>query len=198
MYFGHIKQSDLVQVDHSGKVVGGSNRPINAAAFAIHSAIHKARPDANAACHSHSIAGRAFASLGRELDIINQDSCAFYKSHAVYKNFGGVVLADEEGQNIAKTLGEKNKAVILQNHGLLTVGQSIEEAVFWFVSMDKTCKAQLLADAACAGRGGKPIVIDDEDAAATFNVVGSSFAGYFSALPLYQMIHEETKGDYMN
>jgi ribulose-5-phosphate 4-epimerase/fuculose-1-phosphate aldolase len=63
-----------------------------------------------------------------------------------------VVLAEEEGKNIAKALGNK-KAALLQNHGLLTVGKSVEEAVFWFVSLEKCCHAQLMADAAAAGRG---------------------------------------------
>jgi ribulose-5-phosphate 4-epimerase/fuculose-1-phosphate aldolase len=75
-----------------------------------------------------------------------------------------VVLATEEGQNIAKALGNK-KAALLQNHGLLTVGKSIEETVFWFVSLEKCCHAQLLADAAAAGRGGETVKIGEEEAA---------------------------------
>lgn len=77
--FSLIKASDLIQVDHSGKVIdGGPNRMLNAAAFMIHSAIHAARPDVLCAAHSHSLYGRAFCSLGRPLDIISQDSCAFH------------------------------------------------------------------------------------------------------------------------
>lgn len=77
--FSHINASDLIQVDHHGKVIdGGPNRMLNAAAFMIHSAIHAARPDVLCAAHSHSIYGRAFCSLGRPLDIITQDACAFY------------------------------------------------------------------------------------------------------------------------
>jgi ribulose-5-phosphate 4-epimerase/fuculose-1-phosphate aldolase len=64
-------------------------RMLNTAAFMIHSAIHKARPDANAAAHSHSIYGRAFCTLGRKLDTITQDSCAFYD---VYHP-GGIMVA---------------------------------------------------------------------------------------------------------
>jgi ribulose-5-phosphate 4-epimerase/fuculose-1-phosphate aldolase len=82
----------------------------------------------------------------------------------LYDRFGGVVLATEEGQNIAKALGNK-KAALLQNHGLLTVGKSIEETVFWFVSLEKCCHAQLLADAAAAGRGGETVKIGEEEAA---------------------------------
>eukprot|EP01097_Dermamoeba_algensis_P006658 TRINITY_DN4153_c0_g1_i1.p1 TRINITY_DN4153_c0_g1~~TRINITY_DN4153_c0_g1_i1.p1 ORF type:complete len:174 (-),score=25.86 TRINITY_DN4153_c0_g1_i1:81-602(-) len=171
-------------------------RPINAAGFAIHSAIHKARPDVVAICHSHSEYGRAFAALGRELDMLTQDSCAFFRSHSVYNNFGGVVLSEEEGRNIVNALGQ-NKALILQNHGLLTVGQSIEEAVFWFVSMEKCCKTQLLVDAAAAGRGAKIHTIQEADAEATTKIVGSTIAGWFSGLPLFQMIEKESNGEHL-
>ena len=74
-----IKRSDLIRVSETGEVLeGGDVKMLNTAAFMIHSAIHKARPDVNAAAHSHSIYGRSFCTLGRKLDIITQDSCAFY------------------------------------------------------------------------------------------------------------------------
>ncbi|RAL10151.1 class II aldolase/adducin family protein [Aspergillus homomorphus CBS 101889] len=195
--FSQIKASDLIQVSHEGKILdGGPVRLLNAAAFMIHSAIHAARPDVLCAAHSHSIYGRSFCALGRPLDIITQDSCAFYSDHVVYKQFNGVVLSENEGHNIAQALGNK-KAALLQNHGLLTVGKSIEETVFWFVSLEKCCHAQLLADAAAAGRGGATIKIDDADAAFTYKTVGTPGAGYFSAKPLFDVIHEETGGSYL-
>ena len=77
--FSLIKKSDLIQVDHSGEIIdGGEIRLLNTAAFMIHSAVHEARPDVICAAHSHSIYGRSFCALGRKLDIITQDSCAFY------------------------------------------------------------------------------------------------------------------------
>lgn len=77
--FSLMKRSDLIQVDHNGKILdGGSVRLLNTAAFMIHSAVHEARPDVNCAAHSHSIHGRSFCTLGRKLDIITQDSCAFH------------------------------------------------------------------------------------------------------------------------
>lgn len=82
MHFSQIKVSDLILVDEDGIVVEGEE-PINAAAFAIHSEIHKARPDVHAACHAHSVYGKAFSVFGRELDMMTQDSLRFYKSHAV-------------------------------------------------------------------------------------------------------------------
>lgn len=115
---------------------------------------------------------------------------------ALYDSFKGVVLAEEEGQNIAKALGNK-KAALLQSHGLLTVGDTIEETVFWFVSLEKCCYAQLLADAAAAGRGGQTVKIDDADAAFTYKTVGTPRAGWFSAKPLFDVIHAESNGEYL-
>jgi ribulose-5-phosphate 4-epimerase/fuculose-1-phosphate aldolase len=118
-----IKQSDLIRVAEGGKIVeGGPVKLLNVAAYMIHHAVHKARPDANAVAHSHSIYGRAFCTLGRTLDIITQDSCAFYNDVALYDSFKGVVLAEDEGIAIAAALGDK-KAALLQSHGLLTTGK---------------------------------------------------------------------------
>lgn len=192
-----MRASDLIRVSEEGRILeGGSNRLLNTAAFMIHSAIHRARPDVAAACHSHTIHGRAFCTLGRPLDTITQDACAFHDDHAVYTSFNGVVLAAEEGNRIAACVGGR-KAALLQNHGLLTVGQTVDEAVFWFVSMDKCCQAQLLAEAAAGPRGEKPIVIGDEDARFTYKTVGTHNAGFFSAKPLFDVIHKETGGDYL-
>ena len=84
--FKHMKVSDLVLVNEEGEVCeGGNMHAINAAGFQIHSAIHQERPDVVAACHAHSIAGKAFSTLGIELDITTQDACAFWRDHCVYK-----------------------------------------------------------------------------------------------------------------
>jgi ribulose-5-phosphate 4-epimerase/fuculose-1-phosphate aldolase len=118
--------------------------------------------------------GKAFSAFGRELDMITQDALRFYKSHSVYNSFGGIVLDRQEGIRIAKALGQ-GKACILQNHGLLTVGQSVDEAAFWFMSLENSCHAQLLVDAAEAGSGRKKIIINDEEAAFTYEQVGGRY-----------------------
>ena len=128
MHFGQIRVSDLLLVNHAGEVVEG-DRPVNQAAFAIHSQVHAARPDVVAAAHSHSVYGKAWSSLGRVLDPITQDSCSFYDDHSVFDDFTGVVLDTEEGKRIAYALGT-GKAVILRNHGLLTVGHTVDEAAW--------------------------------------------------------------------
>lgn len=195
MHFALIGVSDLILVNENGEVVIG-DEPINAAAFAIHSEIHKARLDVHAACHAHSVHGKAFSVFGRELDMMTQDSLRFYKSHAVYTNFGGVVLDREEGRRIAETLGN-GKAIILQNHGLLTVGHSVDEAAFWFISMDKTCHAQLLADAASSGSGYKKIMINEEEAQFSVEQVGTPEKGWLGFQPYYDEQLVKTNGSFL-
>jgi ribulose-5-phosphate 4-epimerase/fuculose-1-phosphate aldolase len=180
MNFKQIRVKDLILVNAVGEVVEG-NWPLNAAAFAIHSQVHAARPDVVAAAHAHSIHGKAWSSLRRPLDPLTQDSCAFYGDHSVFEDFTGVVLDLEEGKRIAHSLGD-HKAVILSNHGLLTVGQtSVDEAAWWFITMERTCQAQLLAEAA-----GTPVLIDPEQAEKTGRQVGRPRSGWFSFQPLYE------------
>ena len=181
MHFGMIRARDLILVNHQGEVVEG-NHPVNTAAFAIHSRVHAARPDVVAAAHSHSLYGKAWASLGRPLDPITQDSCAFYEDHGVFAEFTGVVYEASEGDRIAEALG-KHKAVILRNHGLLTVGHTVDEAAWWFITMDRSCQAQLLAEAA-----GNPVKIDHASAALTHKQIGLPPAGWFQAQPLFSRV----------
>lgn len=145
-HFATLKASDMVLVDHSGDIIGGSRLPVNKAGFEIHSAIHAARPDVNVACHTHSMYGKAYSAFGKPLEMLNQDVCVFYENHAVYNSFGGIVLTEGEGKHIATALGD-NAAVILQNHGLLTAGKSVGEATTLFTLFEESCHAQLLADA---------------------------------------------------
>ena len=181
MSFNQIRVSDLILVDHSGTVVEGS-WPVNGAAFAIHSQVHAARPDVIAAAHTHSVYGKAFSALHRTLDPLTQDACAFYDDHALFDDYTGVVLDLDEGRKIADALGPR-KAAILQNHGLLTVGHTVDEAAWWFITMERTCQAQLLAEAA-----GTPVPIGAEVARHTAEQVGGHLAGWFSFQPLYDDI----------
>jgi len=181
MHFSQIRASDLVLVNESGEVVEGQH-PVNTAAFAIHSRVHAARPDSAAAAHAHSIYGKTWSSLGRLLDPITQDACAFYQDHALFDDYTGVVYETSEGDRIAKALGPC-KAIILRNHGLLTVGASVDEAAWWFITMERSCHAQLMAEAA-----GKPVQISHENALVTRNQVAGGINGWFQYQPMWQMI----------
>ncbi|MHB1930047.1 MAG: class II aldolase/adducin family protein [Acidimicrobiales bacterium] len=182
MNFRHIRVSDLILVDHRGEVVHG-DRPVNRAAFVIHSAVHQARPDVVAAAHAHSIYGKAWSALGRPLEPITQDACMFYGDHVVVTEGGGAIVLDESaGKALAAGLGP-HKAAIHRNHGLFTVGQTVDEAAWWFVTMERSCQAQLLAEAV-----GRPHLIDPEDAHYTFEQTGFPLAGWFSFQPLWDDI----------
>ena len=182
--FKLVTVSDLLLVNHQGEVVEGKGL-LNGAAFTIHSQIHMANPDVTAAAHSHSVYGKAWSSLGRLLDPLTQDACAFFEDHVLFDDFRGVVLDNKEGQRIAAALGD-TKAAILQNHGLLTVGESVDEAAWWFITMERSCQAQLLAEAA-----GTPKLIEPEHALQTREIVGSHLAGWFSFQPLCETIRLE-------
>jgi ribulose-5-phosphate 4-epimerase/fuculose-1-phosphate aldolase len=181
MNFKHIRVKDLLLVNEEGEVVEG-DWPLNKAAFVIHSAIHAARPDVVAAAHSHSPNGKAWSSLRRPLDPITQDACAFYEDHALFDDYTGAVFELEEGKRIAHALGAR-KAAILANHGLLTVGRSVDEAAWWFITMERTCQVQLLAEAA-----GSPVLIDPEYARLTAGQVGGHGTGWFQFQPLWDWI----------
>jgi ribulose-5-phosphate 4-epimerase/fuculose-1-phosphate aldolase len=182
MNFKQICVKDLLLVNERGDVVEG-NWPLNAAAFAIHSQVHAARPDVVAAAHAHSLHGKAWSSLRRPLDPLTQDACAFYGDHGLFDDYTGVVYDVEEGKRLAHALGS-HKAVILSNHGLLTVGQtSVDEAAWWFITMERTCQAQLLAEAA-----GRPVRIQHEQAKKTAQQVGLPMVGWRQFQPLYDWI----------
>ncbi len=181
--FKLVTVDDLILVNHDGKVVEG-DWPVNQAAFAIHSQVHAARTDVIAAAHSHSVNGKAFSSLGKLIDPITQDACIFFEDHGLFDDYTGVVVDIEEGKRIAHALGGY-KAAILRNHGLLTVGHSVDEALYWFVTMERSCEAELKARAA-----GEPILIPDDMARHTQPQVGTHLAGWLSAQPLYDWINQ--------
>lgn len=182
--FAKIKVSDLLRIDEHGTVVEGT-RSVNQSAFAIHASIHRARPELDAAAHTHSRYGKAWSSLGRLLSPITQDHCDFYEDHGLYDDYRGRVMDSSEGDDIAAALGSTH-AVILRNHGLLTVGESIEEATWWFLRMERCAEIQLLAEAA-----GTPILIDHAAARDAHEEQGTPIAGWFTAQPLFEMILED-------
>jgi ribulose-5-phosphate 4-epimerase/fuculose-1-phosphate aldolase len=184
MNFRQIQVKDLLLVNHQGEVVEG-NWPLNLAAFVIHSQIHAARPDVVSAAHSHSVYGKAWSTLHRPLDPLTQDACAFYEDHALFDDYTGAVVEIEEGKRIAHALGD-NKPAILANHGLLTVGHTVDEAAWWFITMERTCQAQLLAEAA-----GTPVLIRPDVAQTTAKQTGGHGTGWYQFQPLYDQIVAE-------
>ena len=178
--FKLMKVSDLICVDQHGEVVEG-DKPVNAAAFAIHSQLHTARPDILAAAHCHSMYGRTFSSLGKPLKMITQDDTMFYNDVALCSAGSGAVVLDAEvGKAMAASLGEK-KALIHQNHGLITTGVSVDAAIWWFVALERSCQSQLLAESA-----GDPIEIPDDLATSGYEQQGHDLAGWFQFQPWWE------------
>ncbi|WP_405651331.1 class II aldolase/adducin family protein [Streptomyces sp. NBC_01386] len=184
VHFSRIKVSDLLLLDGQGKVVRGSRRT-NKAAFSIHSTIHEARPDVTAVSHAHSLHGRAWSALSRTLDPIIQESCAFYNDHVLFDEYKGLVLERDEGERIAARLGSC-RAAILRHHGLLTVGRTVEEAAWWFITMDRACQMQLMAEAA-----GDVRVMTEEEATLAHRQFGNANMARHSFRLLADLVFEQ-------
>ncbi|WP_410677053.1 class II aldolase/adducin family protein [Amycolatopsis sp. cmx-4-68] len=182
--FTRMKVSDLLLLNHEGEVLHG-DRPVNHSAFIIHSRIHAARPDVVSVAHAHTTYGTAWAAMARPLDPISQNACVFFEDHVLYDDYDGPVMAAQEGEKIADRLGGA-KAAILRNHGLLTVGRSVDEAAWWFIAMDRACQVQLIAEAA-----GTPTLIDPETARAAREISGRASSGELGFQPLFDLITAE-------
>ena len=182
MHFSLIKQSDLVRVNHAGEVVEGG-RAVNGAAVAIHCAVHAARPDVIAAAHAHGPYGKTLSSLDIGIEPLTQDACAFYDDVGIFRDYTGVVLDAAEGRKIGVALGQ-HKAVILRNHGMLTVGETVESAAWWFLTLERTAQSQLMAYAAgMPTRIGHEAAIQTRGRSASSSPAGSSFSPSGSASP---------------
>ena len=182
--FQHVTVSDLLLVDELGRVLQG-RRHVNQAAFVVHSQVHQARPDVVAVAHSHSTHGRALSALGELLDPLTQDACAFYEDHALLNEYTGVAVDEQEGRRIASALGP-HKGLILRNHGLLTVGDTVDSAAWWFHQMERACEIQLSARAS-----GKPVLIDHRNAVTTREQLGSDLVAWINYQPLYAGVTRE-------
>ncbi|KAH8899556.1 class II aldolase [Thozetella sp. PMI_491] len=200
-HFGMLRAGDFLLLEiATGRIVAGAKNPItgrrtaNLAGFYIHGAVHKARPDVHAICHAHTHAGRAWSVFARPLDMLTQDVCNFHGRLAVYANYGGIVFGNNEGERIAASLGQDNKAAILMNHGLLTVGATVDEAAYMFGLLDRSCAIQLSVEAAAAN-GLKKQVISDEEAAYNCRMASETNALYREMQPEIELEIEAAGGE---
>jgi ribulose-5-phosphate 4-epimerase/fuculose-1-phosphate aldolase len=177
--FRHITVDDLVLADGEGQVLEGRHH-VNQAAFTVHAEVHRARPELVAVAHCHSTYGRALAALGELLEPITQEACAFYEDHALLDEYTGVSVDAEEGRRIAAALGAR-KALVLRNRGLLTVGDSVDAAAWWFIALERCCQVQLVARAA-----GRPVLIDRRQAVATRDRTGGDLVAWINYQSLWQ------------
>lgn len=141
--FEEITASSLVKIDLQGNKVMDSPHPINPAGFVIHSAVHEAREDAMCVYHTHTLYGVAVSAQKNGLLPISQQSL-FPLSSLGYHDYEGVALNDEEKPRLVADLGTNN-ALILRNHGLLTVGKTGADAFQMMYLLESACRAQILA-----------------------------------------------------
>jgi ribulose-5-phosphate 4-epimerase/fuculose-1-phosphate aldolase len=186
LYFGNICVSDLIRVDMDGEILEGKQKQLNKAAFIIHSRIHHRRPDVNAIAHAHSMYGRIFSATGRMLRPFTIEATPFYDDHVLFSQKGGVINQLTEGEAVAKALGDK-KAMILRNHGLLTVGKTVDEAAWWFIAMERSCQAQILL----TSFGNETVELDEEEAKRGYEELGDATAGWYQFQPLFQKMMKE-------
>ena len=139
--YGEVTASNLVKIALSGEIAGRSEWPVNAAGFAIHGAIHKAAPDAHCVMHTHSPAGMAVAALECGLLPISMDATLFHGTVG-YHEYEGAVVSEDEKTRLVRDLG-RNRALILRNHGLVTVGRTIPEAFLYLHKLETACKTQV-------------------------------------------------------
>jgi ribulose-5-phosphate 4-epimerase/fuculose-1-phosphate aldolase len=122
VHFDKVKMSNLILVDHDGKVIKGDHA-VNRAGFILHANVHEEHPDIIAMCHAHTLYGTAWCATGRPIEPITQDACAFFEDHVIIGDEAGAVAVENHaGSNVAKAF-KGVKAALHQNHGLLTASR---------------------------------------------------------------------------
>jgi ribulose-5-phosphate 4-epimerase/fuculose-1-phosphate aldolase len=143
LHYSEVTAGNLVKIDLDGNKLDDNPHPVNPAGFVIHSAIHQAREDAHCVLHTHTTAGIAVATKAHGLSHNNFYGAQF-TGRIAYHAFEGLSLRDGEKPRLVRSLGDK-KALILRNHGLLTVGRTVAEAFYHMWRLQRACEVQVLA-----------------------------------------------------
>jgi ribulose-5-phosphate 4-epimerase/fuculose-1-phosphate aldolase len=143
--FDEVCASNLVKIDLQGKTVSGRHHKVNVSGFAIHAAVHAARPDAACVMHLHNTNGIAVGIQEQGLLPLSQHALRFYGQLA-YHDYQGLALSPLEQGQLTAALGDK-PAMLLRNHGTLTCGRSVAEAYVLMDTLDKACAIQWKAQA---------------------------------------------------
>jgi ribulose-5-phosphate 4-epimerase/fuculose-1-phosphate aldolase len=167
LFFDEITASSLVKIDLQGNKVDDSPFPVNPAGFVIHSAIHAARHDARCVLHTHTLNGVAVAAQREGLLPISQHS-TFVLASLGYHDYEGVSLHDDEKPRLVADLGD-NTSLILRNHGLLTVGETVAEAFLAMYYLETSCAIQVRAQSG----GGELIPVPKEVLASAYPQPGA-------------------------
>jgi ribulose-5-phosphate 4-epimerase/fuculose-1-phosphate aldolase len=169
LMFDEITASNLVKIDHHGKVLDDPlDLGYNEAGFVIHGCMHEARPEINCVIHTHTRAGVAVSAMKCGLLPISQHA-QYVEQMVTYHDYEGIALDMDERARMAKDLGKTSKAMILRNHGLLTMGNTVHEA--WEMMYYLDCACQIQIDA-CSGGMDNVLKMSEQaakTAAAQFN-----------------------------
>lgn len=149
MRFNEVRASNLVKVDGDGNIAGGGKNPqymVNQSGFRLHAAVHQARPDAACVMHLHNLSGIAVGMQETGLQPLSPYALRFYGELA-YHDYEGIAMTPDEQERLVANLGNR-LAMLLRNHGSLTVGRTIAEAFVLMETLDRACDVQLRAQAA--------------------------------------------------
>lgn len=176
--FNLITAQDLLRVSLNGDLIEGEGFP-HPGGIPLHAAILRLRPDIMSVIHTHSIHGRTWTTTGRLLPPASAEAAVFYGRHAIYdSNLYG------EGNNLVEAIGN-NRALLMKNHGILSVGQTVDEAAYLFISLEKICQSQLAAESA----GGVDVMSAEHAQQRSDRF--KSYNGWLNFQPIYQSILKE-------
>ncbi|MEK1943143.1 MAG: class II aldolase/adducin family protein [Pseudomonas sp.] len=176
--FNLITADDLLLINLDGDLVQGDGFP-HPGGIPLHSAILSLRPDIISVAHTHSLYGRTWTTNGRLIPPASAESAVFFERHAIYDSH-----AHGEGDNLVNALGN-NRALLMKNHGLLTVGQTVDETAYLFISLEKICQSQIAAESM-----GSTLTMDEEHARRSAERF-QPYSGWLNFQPAYQSILRE-------
>uniref|UniRef100_A0A671Q1U2 Alpha-adducin n=1 Tax=Sinocyclocheilus anshuiensis TaxID=1608454 RepID=A0A671Q1U2_9TELE len=151
LLYSEVTASSLVKINLQGEIVdrGSTNLGVNQAGFTLHSAIYAARPDIKCIVHIHTPAGAAVSAMKCGLLPISPEALSL--GEVAYHDYHGILVDEEENILIQKNLGPKSKVLILRNHGLVTVGETVEEAFYYIHNLVTACEIQVRTLASAGG-----------------------------------------------
>lgn len=194
--FSNVTVSDLVLVDPEGTVVAGnydaSDPPLSGAAFSFHAGIYRERPDVMAVAHSHSPKATSWSAIGEPIEPVTQNSAVFFRRHAVFNEYDGLPFEEghdhevAEGKRIACALGDKN-VILLQNHGAVSVGPSVDIATWLFIAFEDACRIQMDAEMFASRKK----IMPNDLAEKTAQMIGSDACSFVCFNSLWQTLLKE-------
>ncbi|XP_068831227.1 alpha-adducin isoform X5 [Capricornis sumatraensis] len=190
LLYSEVTASSLVKVNLQGDIVdrGSTNLGVNQAGFTLHSAIYAARPDVRCVVHIHTPAGAAVSAMKCGLLPISPEALSL--GEVAYHDYHGILVDEEEKILIQKNLGPKSKVLILRNHGLVSVGESVEEAFYFIHNLVVACEIQVRT-LASAGGPDNVVLLDPGKYRAKSRAPGSPAGDGSGSPPKWQIGEQE-------